>query len=188
MSSLARSSFATVAVVLLLAMAAAGCGSDDSPDSDSASRTSGDEPTTVAVPLVENETARRARREIREEKLRASIRRRFDESTPRGRVIKQKPAAGEEVERGETVTLIVSRGAEPAPEPEPEPEPDPEPKPTETSTLEESTADCDPSYPDVCIPSPPPDLNCPDIDQQDFTVKGDDPHGFDVDNNGVGCE
>jgi hypothetical protein len=47
---------------------------------------------------------------------------------------------------------------------------------------------CDPSYPDVCIKSPPPDLNCPDIPNKNFKVIGSDPHGFDRDNDGVGCE
>jgi hypothetical protein len=49
-------------------------------------------------------------------------------------------------------------------------------------------SNCDSSYPDFCIPSPPPNLNCPDISQKRFTVIGSDPHGFDRDNDGVGCE
>ena len=49
-------------------------------------------------------------------------------------------------------------------------------------------SNCDPSYPDFCIPSPPPDLNCPDIGKKRFTVTGSDPHGFDRDGDGVGCE
>ena len=47
---------------------------------------------------------------------------------------------------------------------------------------------CDPSYPDFCIPSPPPDLNCKDIIQKKFRVIGSDPHGFDGDGDGIGCE
>ena len=48
---------------------------------------------------------------------------------------------------------------------------------------------CDPSYPTVCIPPPPPDLNCEDIPFRFFTVNPPDPHGFDGnDNDGVGCE
>jgi hypothetical protein len=49
---------------------------------------------------------------------------------------------------------------------------------------------CDPSYPDVCIPSPPPDLNCDDEGvPENFEVSGSDPHGFDGnDNDGIGCE
>jgi micrococcal nuclease len=48
--------------------------------------------------------------------------------------------------------------------------------------------DCDPAYPTVCIPSPPPDLNCGGIPYRDFTVLPADPHGFDGDNDGIGCE
>jgi micrococcal nuclease len=48
---------------------------------------------------------------------------------------------------------------------------------------------CDPSYPDVCIPPPPPDLNCGDVPYKNIRVVGDDPHGFDGnDNDGLGCE
>jgi hypothetical protein len=53
---------------------------------------------------------------------------------------------------------------------------------------EEQENDCDPSYPDTCIPSPPPDLNCGDVSEEDFRVREPDPHGFDGDNDGVGCE
>jgi micrococcal nuclease len=47
---------------------------------------------------------------------------------------------------------------------------------------------CDPSYPDVCIPPYPPDLNCPDVASKDFSVLPPDPHGFDRDADGSGCE
>jgi len=47
---------------------------------------------------------------------------------------------------------------------------------------------CDPSYPDVCIPPYPPDLDCGDVPYTNFRVVGDDPHGFDGDGDGVGCE
>ena len=49
-------------------------------------------------------------------------------------------------------------------------------------------AGCDPSYKGVCIPPPPPDLNCEDIEFSNFEVVGNDPHGFDGDNDGKGCE
>ena len=49
-------------------------------------------------------------------------------------------------------------------------------------------AGCHPSYPDFCIPPPPPDKDCDEVGGSNFTVKGDDPHGFDSDNDGVGCE
>lgn len=47
---------------------------------------------------------------------------------------------------------------------------------------------CDPSYPDVCIPPPPPDLDCGDIPHRGFRVLPPDPHRFDRDKDGVGCE
>jgi micrococcal nuclease len=50
---------------------------------------------------------------------------------------------------------------------------------------------CDPSYPDVCIPpySQVGDLDCGHIQHRDFRVLPPDPHGFDGrDNDGVGCE
>ena len=49
-------------------------------------------------------------------------------------------------------------------------------------------SDCDPSYPDVCIPPYPPDLDCGDISYRNFYVSRADPHGFDIDNDGIGCE
>jgi len=52
----------------------------------------------------------------------------------------------------------------------------------------DTTPSCDPSYPDVCIAPYPPDLNCGDIGYSNFRVIGDDPHGFDRDNDGIGCE
>ena len=51
-----------------------------------------------------------------------------------------------------------------------------------------ATPTCDPSYPTVCIPPPPPNLNCDDIPYTNFRVEGDDPHGFDSDDDGIGCE
>jgi hypothetical protein len=47
---------------------------------------------------------------------------------------------------------------------------------------------CDPSYPDVCIASPPPNLNCDDVPYNNIKVEGDDPHGFDREGDGIGCE
>jgi hypothetical protein len=55
-----------------------------------------------------------------------------------------------------------------------------------------SGGSCAASYPTVCIPPPPPDLNCADIPYRTFTVRWDvpdpDPHHFDGDRDGVGCE
>ena len=47
---------------------------------------------------------------------------------------------------------------------------------------------CHPSYPTVCIAPPPPDLDCSDIPDRNFEVVGADPHRFDGDHDGVGCE
>ncbi len=47
---------------------------------------------------------------------------------------------------------------------------------------------CDPSYPDVCIPPYPPDLDCGEIRYTNFYVLQPDPHGFDGDKDGIGCE
>jgi hypothetical protein len=47
---------------------------------------------------------------------------------------------------------------------------------------------CDPSYPTVCIAPPPPDLDCADIPYRRFKVVGADPHRFDADKDGIGCE
>ena len=47
---------------------------------------------------------------------------------------------------------------------------------------------CDPSYPDLCIPTSPPDLDCGDISYRRFNVLPPDPHRFDGDGNGMGCE
>jgi hypothetical protein len=58
--------------------------------------------------------------------------------------------------------------------------------PTTSISASEEQDNCDSSYPDFCIASPPPNLNCPDISQKRFTVSGSDPHGFDRDNDGIG--
>lgn len=47
---------------------------------------------------------------------------------------------------------------------------------------------CDRSYPTLCIPVGVPDIDCPEIPQRRFPVVGADPHRFDGDNDGVGCE
>lgn len=47
---------------------------------------------------------------------------------------------------------------------------------------------CHPSYPTVCIPPAPPDLDCGQIQYRRFTVLPPDPHRFDGDRDGIGCE
>ncbi|MEG4424939.1 MULTISPECIES: thermonuclease family protein [unclassified Microcoleus] len=62
------------------------------------------------------------------------------------------------------------------------------PAPTPQRPAPSPRNNCDPSYPDVCIPPAPPDLNCGDISHRRFRVLQPDPHGFDRDNDGIGCE
>jgi micrococcal nuclease len=63
-----------------------------------------------------------------------------------------------------------------------------EPPKTTTPSTQTQQPSCDPSYPDFCIPPPPPDLDCKDIPQKRFTVLSPDPHRFDGDKDGIGCE
>ena len=92
-----------------------------------------------------------------------------------------------------------SGGGGDKPEPEPEPQPEPEPEPPvcqENPSLPECGPvpppppgkDCHPSYPGRCIQPSPPDLDCRDISTRNFKVVGSDPHRFDGDNDGIGCE
>ena len=46
----------------------------------------------------------------------------------------------------------------------------------------------DDSYPDVCIAPYPPVLTCDDIPNNNFEVLPLDPHGFDREEDGIGCE
>ena len=55
-------------------------------------------------------------------------------------------------------------------------------------SISESKNKCDPSYPDVCISPYPPGLDCGEISYSNFRVIGSDPHEFDKDGNGIGCE
>lgn len=63
---------------------------------------------------------------------------------------------------------------------------------TSTTTSTTPPSNCAPSYPTVCIPPPPPDLDCGDIPYRNFTViytvPSPDPHRFDGDHDGIGCE
>ncbi len=60
--------------------------------------------------------------------------------------------------------------------------------PPTTESGSGQSAACDPAYPDACIPPPPPDLDCSDVAYRRFRVLAPDPHGFDADNDGIGCE
>lgn len=60
--------------------------------------------------------------------------------------------------------------------------------PPAAPTVPPANGNCDPSYPGVCIAPSPPDLDCGDITLRRFEVLPPDPHRFDGDNNGIGCE
>jgi endonuclease YncB( thermonuclease family) len=78
--------------------------------------------------------------------------------------------------------LWTSCTSQPPPPPPPGPPP-PAPPPG---------GNCHASYPAVCIPPPPPDLDCGQISARNFQVRHDvpdpDPHRFDGERDGVGCE
>jgi len=66
-------------------------------------------------------------------------------------------------------------------------------QPTATPTKPPSSA-CHPSYPNFCIPPPPPDLNCSDFSASQkpirvlWNVPNPDPHRLDGNKDGWGCE
>lgn len=48
---------------------------------------------------------------------------------------------------------------------------------------------CEPAYPDVCVPPAPPVLTCEQAGVSNVLIDaGGDPHGFDSDYDGIGCE
>jgi len=60
-------------------------------------------------------------------------------------------------------------------------------QPTQSQQVQ-SQNQCDSSYPSVCIPPYPPDLDCGEIGYSNFKVVQPDPHRFDGDKDGIGCE
>lgn len=63
----------------------------------------------------------------------------------------------------------------------------PTPSKAPSPTAKPST-NCDAAYPTICIPPPPPDLDCPNITERNFSVPVRDLHRFDTDNDGIGFE
>ena len=53
---------------------------------------------------------------------------------------------------------------------------------------EKESSNCDSAYPSGCIARPPPDLDFKDISAKNFEVRSPDPHNFDGDSDGIGCE
>ena len=55
-----------------------------------------------------------------------------------------------------------------------------------TSTYSSTSSNCDPNY-SGCVPISSRDLDCSDVGKN-IKVTGSDPHGFDRDGDGIGCE
>ena len=68
------------------------------------------------------------------------------------------------------------------------PSPTPSSTPRPVSTAAADRTGCDAAYPTVCVPPSPPDLDCRDISDRRFVVLAPDPHRFDGNGDGVGCE
>ncbi len=80
----------------------------------------------------------------------------------------------EEISKNETEVVKALNDEQVQPKPEPE--------------IIENRANCDSSYPTICLPARGPDLDCRNIKYRRFRVIGRDRHGFDRDRDGVGCE
>ena len=98
---------------------------------------------------------------------------------------------GSEVRRIQAIPAaspaVICSATAPSPPPVPVPTATQQPVPRPTAT-QRPAPNCDPAYPDVCIPSPPPKLICDEVQFRDFVVLPPDPHGFDRNQNGRGCE
>ena len=92
--------------------------------------------------------------------------------------------------------IVASSSPTPEFSPEPSPSPSSIPAPggsanavsPSPSPVAIAQSNCDPSYPDFCIAPAPPDLDCKSVGRKNFTVLQPDPHKFDRDKDGVGCE
>jgi micrococcal nuclease len=93
-------------------------------------------------------------------------------------------------EHGRIGNLLTERCPDQVIEPWPETPPAPPPTTSAATTAPAPPprGNCDASYPTVCIPPPPPDLERGEIEFRRFAVEPPDPHGFDGNEDGVGCE
>jgi hypothetical protein len=88
-----------------------------------------------------------------------------------GLPLAEAPAAGDPIDTGTSGSGGGDRGDVPEPTEVPEPP---------------AGSECDPNY-TPCVPLVSHDLDCPDIGFS-VTVIGGDPHGFDREGDGLGCE
>ena len=72
------------------------------------------------------------------------------------------------------------------------PTPTPVATPVPTAAAPAPSQNCEATYPDICIPIGSADIDCGEIAARQFTVlwnvANPDPHGFDGDADGIGCE
>ena len=133
-------------------------------------------PTTVEVevPALVGMKLAEAKDTLADRGLRGTVQYASTARYAAGTVISQSRRTGADVRPDSRITLVVAAALPTTTAPAPPPT-----KPA---------ADCHPSYPDFCIPGAPPDLDCGDVGGNDFTVRPPDPHGFDAEGDGLGCE
>jgi hypothetical protein len=142
------------------------------------------EPATVEVPELSGINRARAEQILADYGIKATIRYRSTDQYPAGTVISQSPKAGALVLPDTTVSLVVAKT------PPPPPPPSTAPPPPETTP-----AQCDPSYPDVCLDPAVEDYDCaggsgdgPRYVEGPIRVLPPDPFDLDREGDGVGCE
>jgi PASTA domain-containing protein len=136
-------------------------------------------PTTAAdveVPKLVGRTTRTAKNLLADQGLHWRITYKTTSRYASGTVISQSKAAGGNVDPGATITLVIAKAPPVTAPPTTEPAPPPQ-------------NDCDPAYPNDCLPPPPPDLDCADIGHRvEVDHQYGDPHRLDADGDGVGCD
>jgi hypothetical protein len=172
--------FIAAAVPGLLALAACDDSTDPqqavpppapAPTATAAEEPTVEEPERVVVPDVVGVNLPNARRTLREVGLRVESTRKSSPE-PAGRVLRQRPLGGLEVQPGRTVTLIVAKPKPPPPPP----------------------SNCHPSYTGACLDPSASDYDCAGGSGDGpkytgtVTVVGPDVFGLDGDGDGVGCE
>ncbi|MDR2373132.1 MAG: PASTA domain-containing protein [Bifidobacteriaceae bacterium] len=73
----------------------------------------------MKIPELAETTAASAKATLESLGLKVTEERAYDSSVPADRVIGTNPAAGAEAKAGDTITLIISRGPDPATQPTP---------------------------------------------------------------------
>jgi PASTA domain len=148
------------------------------------------EPAPVEVPELSGITRAGAEQILADYDLKATIKYRSTDQYPAETVISQSPKAGAEVLLDTTITLVVAK-TPPAPPLPPPPPPPPTAPPPPTTT----PAQCDPSYPDVCLDPAVEDYDCaggsgngPGYVEGPIRVRPPDPFDLDREGDGWGCE